>query len=241
MSTPQIKVFRMSRLSMGACCSFHKGVLKRISDTGAEVLHVEPLVPGYEALIEKLELVLNRQKAFLATPVIRKRDKRRDNGAGYIKMAVQAALTSLIEKKRLAAQRLSIQLRQFKAVGRHQYDQATAEVWAMLRILDEPGNAAAIAALHLAEDVEALREANAACDEMMRMKAEEYASLAEQMNTNSGEVIDALNTRYGDIVRLVNAHAIVTPIPAITDFVLQTNAHIENMNFIIAHSGSGQN
>ncbi len=76
---------------------------------------------------------------------------------------------------------------------------------------------------------------------MILLKANEYMARAEQMNTNSDELIDALNTHYYEIVRHVNAHSIVGPTPAITDFVLQTNALIENMNFIISHSGSGQN
>lgn len=235
-----IKTFRLSRMSLGTCCGFHHTVLAEITNTGAEVLHIAHLVPAYQAQIRKVQSVVVRPTTFLATGSFRKADLRRDRGVGYIKMAVRAAATSIVDDKRSAGQMLMQQLKRFRGTKDMKRTEATSVVHAMLAVLDHPNNAQAIDELDLRRDVEALRLANQQVCDAMEAKREEIAERLPTAHIDTAREIKVLNKQYTHIAKVVNAIALAFAQPQIDDFVDGINAIAYGVKMGIAHSGSNQ-
>lgn len=228
----------MTRMSYGASVQFHKGVLRLIADTGAELLHVDKLVPEYRRLVDLMAGVVNRQRALYSTYSLRQTDHERDLGVGHIKMAVHAALTSLVPAKRQAAKRLSPQLKSFRNIRRMERINATMQVDSMLALLTRADNAPHIAALALQADVEALHQANQAAHRSIDEKIAEFGKLRRQREVNSAKVMEQITAQYALIVQHANAVALLTPSAQVERFVGLMNAHCQNAALVVAHSGS---
>lgn len=219
----QINSFALSQLTLGATCDFHAKVGKEINTAGAANLHVETLVPAYERVIADLQSVVNRQTAFVATASMKQADLDRDHLVGVIRSVVGAHATNAIEAKRQAALLLKAKLAPYAGINKHEYSKETAEVKGMLALLALEENAAAVEALHLDKEVEELAKANAAFEAAFDTKVGEAADRQAQANLDSRALCDRANTLYADILRTVNAYAIVQPSDEITAFIARMN------------------
>ena len=91
----------------------------------------------------------------------------------------------------------------------------------MLAMLD--AEAEAVATLGLTEEVEAVREANAAFDTEFQKKTEEMSARMVQSDVKSEDAVAEANALYQDIVQTVNAYAIVQPTDEINTFIASVN------------------
>ena len=130
-----------------------------------------------------------------------------------------AYLTSPVTEKREAAMLLSPQLSAYRGIRNHEYTKQTAETRGMLAVLDDTENATAVATLGLTEEVEALREANAAFEAKFLEKTEEMSARMVQSDVKSEDAVAEANALYQDIVQTVNAYAIVQPTDEINTFI----------------------
>ena len=75
----------------------------------------------------------------------------------------------------------------------------------------------------LTEEVEALREANAAFEAKFLEKTEEMSARMVQSDVKSEDAVAEANALYQDIVQTVNAYAIVQPTDEINSFIASVN------------------
>ena len=219
----QIKSFGMSAMTIGSCSDFHTQVNKLITAATPAVLHVAEKAAAYSDSTALLASIVNRQRSFIATASLAEIDRTRDNAAGVISNVTSAYLTSPVAEKREAAMLLSPQLSAYRGIRNHEYTKQTAETRGMLAVLDDTENAAAVATLGLTEEVEALREANAAFEAKFLEKTEEMSARMVQSDVKSEDAVAEANALYEDIVQTVNAYAIVQPTDEINTFIASVN------------------
>ena len=215
----QIKSFGMSAMTIGSCSDFHTQVNKLITAATPAVLHVAEKAAAYSDSTALLASIVNRQRSFITTASLAEIDRTRDNAAGVISNVTSAYLTSPVAEKREAAMLLSPQLSAYRGIRNHEYTKQTAETRGMLAVLDDTENAAAVATLGLTEEVEALREANAAFEAKFLEKTEEMSARMAQSDVKSEDAVAEANALYQDIVQTVNAYAIVQPSDEINTFI----------------------
>ncbi len=235
----EIKDFGITHLTLGATCNFHKKVKKEIDASGVAALHVEEEITLYEASIENLRKVVNRQMAFAATVSLAETDEERDYLIGVINGVVNAHLRNPLKAKREAAVKLSADLAAYAGIARHEYTKQSSEVEGMLAVLARPEDAAALTALSLDEEVEALRAANEAFEAAYDIKITESTARNPQREADSRELREAVNAAYQRIVKKVNAYALIQPTDEINDFIERVNGIVALYANIAGGSASG--
>lgn len=235
----QIRSFGMSKMSLGSCSDFHNKVVEFINQASAAELHIEGKLTSYQAAIQRLAAIVNRQMAFVSTPEMKTTDRTRDNASGTISGVTNAYTTSPVETKRIAAQLLSAYLSPYKGIRNHEYSKQTAEVNGMLAALATEEAAEAIEILGLKEEVDALRTANAAFEAAFLKKTAEMSGRLQGSDVSSAALVAEANTLYQDIVQVVNAYAIVQPSEAILTFIDNINGLVGVYSRIAGGSSSG--
>lgn len=196
----------MSRMTIGSCSDFHTKVNDCITATTPAALHITEKATAYSAASELLASIVNRERAFVATATLAEADDVRDRASGVIGQVVNAYLTSPVAEKKAAATLLDAKMSPYRGIRKHEYTKQTAETRGMLAMLD--AEAEAVAALGLTEEVEAVREANAAFETEFLKKTEEMSSRMTQSDVKSEDAVNEANALYQDIVQTVNAYAI---------------------------------
>lgn len=220
----QIVSISLSRSTTCSLSSFHNGILDLIEKTTPAALHIESQFPAYKTAVGTLASIVRRRTAFVSTQMLQEADQRCDNGCGTVINAVKAFGTSLVDEKREASKILLPQLAPYKGIGRHEYSKQSAELRGMLSVLNAEANA--LKALGLTADVEALRAASEAFDQAFEQRTTEMTERLPERNLDTAQVTADANQRYEEIVRIVNAYAIVSPTEAIRDFIVSANGHI---------------
>ncbi len=223
----QIKKFSMSRMTIGDCVLFHQGVLADIAEATPAALHIETQYPAYQASVELLASVVNRQQGYSSTKKLKDADYLRDRAGGTVQSVVNDYLNSPVDTKREAAELLAMPLGPYKDIRQHGYKKQTAEVDGMLAILAKPEYAEAIRILNLTEEVEVLAETNARIKALLSEKQDEVIEHQAQSDLSSEELVADANAKYEGIVLVVNAFAIAMPSEVIDHFIKRTNALVE--------------
>lgn len=112
----------------------------------------------------------------------------------------------------------------------------------MLEVLGYEANGEAVKTLGLENDVEALRAAAAEFERLFAQRATEMSERLGEKNLDSSAVMKDVNTRYAEIVQVVNAYAIVSPTDAINAFIRELNGYIAvyaRINGSSSSSGGG--
>ena len=216
----------MSRMTIGSCSDFHTKVNDCITATTPAALHITEKATAYSAASELLASIVNRERAFVATATLAEADDVRDRASGVIGQVVNAYLTSPVAEKKAAATLLDAKMSPYRGIRKHEYTKQTAETRGMLAMLD--AEAEAVAALGLTEEVEAVREANAAFDTEFLKKTEEMSSRMTQSDVKSE-----------DIVQTVNAYAIVQPSDEINTFIASVNGLVGTYSSIAGSASKG--
>ena len=235
----EIQTFQLSHLTIGATCNFHKKVKKEIEASGAEALHVEEETPPYWASIGDIQTVVNRQKAFAATVSLAETDDERDRYIGVINGVVNSHKRNPLQAKREAAVKLGADLAAYAGIARHEYTKQSSEVEGMLAVLARPEDAAAVTVLSLDEEVEALRTANEKFEAAYDIKITESVARNPQREKDSKELCDRANALYAQIVKKVNAYALIQPTEEINDFIERVNGIVALYADIAGGSTSG--
>ena len=234
-----IKSFGMSRMTVGSCSDFHVQMNALITKTTPEVLHIAEKAPTYQAATNKLSSIVNRRRTLTVTLGLKDWDNIRDRTHSVIKGVPRVVKRSTIKEKAEAALLLDTLMDSYRNIGDHEYTKETAEMRGLLGELDKEEYKAALATLGLTEEVECLREANAAFEEAYRDKAQELGERAEQSDIKTSEALAEANTIYEDIVLTVNAYAVVQPSDEIAAFIQQANGLITAYSNVAGSSTSG--
>jgi len=222
----------MSRMTIGSCSDFHTKVNDCITATTPAALHITEKATAYSAASELLASIVNRERAFVATATLAEADDVRDRASGVIGQVVNAYLTSPVAEKKAAATLLDAKMSPYRGIRKHEYTKQTAETRGMLAMLD--AEAEAVAALGLTEEVEAVREANAAFETEFLKKTEEMSS-----RVKSEDAVNEANALYQDIVQTVNAYAIVQPSDEINTFITSVNGLVGTYSSIAGSASKG--
>ncbi len=219
----QIRTFGMTKMTVGSCSNFHKDVLACIETATPAALHVESQVGAYQEASGLLASVVNRDRAFVATKSMESADRERDNAAGVVINVTYDFLSSPVEAKRTAAELLYPKLSPYKGIGRHEYTKETAEIDGMLKVFDDEACASAAETMGIDLDVEALRLANEAFKKAFKEKTLEASEYEDISELDSKKLMNDANEIYEEIVRTVNAYAIVQTSDEIEQFIKEVN------------------
>ena len=219
----QILTFGMTKMTVGSCSNFHKDVLACIETATPAALHVEELVGPYQEASDLLSSVVNREQAFVATKSMEEADRERDNASGVIINVTYDYLSSLVPEKRSAAELLYPKLSAYKGIGRHEYTKETAEIDGMLGVFDAEDCASAAETMGIDSDVATLRTANDAFKKAFKAKTLEASEKKIVSELDSKKLMNDANVIYEDIIRTVNAYAIVQTSDEIKQFIKEVN------------------
>lgn len=219
----QIRSFGMTKMTVGSSCDFHTKVVQFIDETGDDLLHIKTQAPVYKEKTELLQSIVNRQLGFVATADMKKADRKRDNAAGTICAVTTDYKTSPVAEKQEAAEFLDPQLSPYRGIRNHEYTKQTAEIKGMLAILALEENVAALQTLGLTEEVEALREANAAFEAAFLAKGLEMNAKSQLSDIDTKTLLNETNALYQEIVKIVNAYAIVDTNAGVREFITKVN------------------
>lgn len=235
----QIRSFGMTKMTVGSSCDFHTKVVQFIDETGSDLLHIKTQAPVYKEKTELLQSIVNRQQGFVATTDMKKADQQRDSAAGTICGVTSAFKSSPVPEKLAAAMLLDPKLSPYRGIRAHEYTKQTAEVRGMLAMLDLEENADAIRTLGLTEEVEVLREGNATFDKAILAKGAEMNAKSSQSEISTKDLLGEINTLYQDIVKIVNAYAIVDTNAGIREFIANVNGLVGIYSNIAGSAQSG--
>ena len=234
----QIGTFPISRLTIGSTENFHLRCYEMIVAVTPAALHIETQATDYKAAIDQLTAVLKRKTAYIATASLSEADHMRDCGISTVINVIDAFKDSIVEVKRLASQRLLPQIAPYRRTRYREYTTQTAETDGLLRVLEAEENTEAVETLGISDDVAALREANAAFDEIHKAKAEEESERLTEKNLDSAAVVAEVNRQYEQIVQIVNAYAIVQPTDELNSFIKKLNGQVEVFASIVGSGSS---
>ena len=85
--------------------------------------------------------------------------------------------------------------------------------------------------------MEALREANSHFAELVLEKAGELSERTQKQGFKTWDALRVANQLYRDIVRVVNARAIVQPTDAVTEFIGKIRGTVYTFKMSINHTG----
>lgn len=231
----QIRNFSLSRLTVGAASYFHHAVLEMIEASTPAALHVEGQFAAYKALCDQFDLIVNRKKAFVATPKMIRAANVRNRYVGMIRNVTRANLSNPIEEKRKAAERLWAVLSPFKGIGHHEYTKRNAEIARMVVVLNEPAALADVQTLGLAAELEGLAAADLQCDATFDVKLKEVSARLPQRDINTPKLLREAALMYRVIVQRVNAFAIAQHTDTIQGFIDKLNGLVGSSEAIIEH------
>lgn len=215
----QIRSFGMTKMTVGSSCDFHTKVVQFIDETGSDLLHIKTQAPVYKEKTELLQSIVNRQLGFVATTDMKRADHKRDNAAGTICAVTTDYKTSPVAEKQAAAMLLDPQLSPYRGIRNHEYTKQTAEIKGLLAILALEENMDALQTLGLTEEVEALREANTAFETAFLAKGVEMNAKSQLSDIDTKTLLNETNALYQEIVKIVNAYAIVDTNAGIREFI----------------------
>lgn len=229
----RINTFAVSHMDIGTTCNFHRNVNEEIKKATPEVLHIEDKAENYNRLCEKLQLIVNRATTFVSTKKLKVQDRIRCNYVGVINNVSLDHVTNPNTEKRKAARLLKAVLSPYFGIGRHKYAQKTAEIKSMVARLKEPENAAAAELLGLTTEVEGLEEANKLFSQTIGFKADEYTARQDQKDIDSRILCRQANAAFNEIIKIVNAFAIVQTSEALEQFIDKINGYVALYSSII--------
>ena len=154
---------------------------------------------------------------------MKRADRKRDNAAGTICAVTTAYKTSPVTEKQEAAEFLDPQLSPYRGIRNHEYTKQTAEIKGMLAILALEENVAALQTLGLTEEVEALREANTAFETTFLAKGVEMNAKSQLSDIDTKTLLNETSALYQEIVKIVNAYAIVDTNAGVREFITKVN------------------
>ena len=222
----QIDIMGFSDLNKGLHCDFHHQACGFMTAAGAQALHIEALLPAYEELVTMESGIVNRQTAYVSTASLKTLDKERDRILGVTMQIINAHLTTIIAQKLASAQWLDAVVAPYRNIRGHDYRTETREVAGLLAALTSEAATAHIALLGLTEEVALLAEKNSAFEAALDEKLQEEAERLPQKDIDTGELRKQVDEKYAEIIRTVNAYAIVQPTEAISSFIDRMNALI---------------
>lgn len=222
----QIDIMGFSDLNKGLHCDFHHQACGFMTAAGAQTLHIEALLPAYEELVTLESGIVNRQTTYVSTVSLKMLDKERDRILGVTMQIINAHLTTPIAPKHASAQWLDAVVAPYRNIRGHDYRTETREVAGLLAALTSEAATVHTATLGITEEVAFLAEKNSAFEAVMNEKLQEEVERLPQKDIDTGELRKQVDEKYAEIIRTVNAYAIVQPTEAISSFIDRLNALI---------------
>lgn len=227
MGIMQINSFAITNMTLGAHNKFNIDVNNAIIQATAAALRVENYATLYAQKIEEESRIVNRQTAMASTVDVSAADRQRDRAVGVIMNLTNAHTTSIIAEKADAANKLRQLLAPYKGIGgAHAYQKETAEINGMVAVLTTGDGATYAATLGMDDEVDALKQANAAFEEAYTRDQEEAATLAALQSVDTKELRAQVDALYQQIVLTVNAVAVLQPTDEVTAFIQKVNGII---------------
>ena len=234
---PKMKRFAVTHLSLGAHTTFHRQFLDLLEPLKGMNAQLDALIETYRRAVATEERIVNRMQSFVETPALREADRRRDRLAGIIATTIRAHLSNPLDHRRQAADVLDVVFSPFRGLWRRGYTQSSAEYRNLVKALRSEAAAPAVATLGLGEEVEALAQAQEAFTDVFLRKAGSMSRRMELSDIDTRQTRRRADATYRDIVRLMDACALVAPTDALTEAIGLYNGLADVMKDIIANQG----
>lgn len=223
----EITVISESRLANDVHYLFNKSVAERALADAAIMGNTKHLKPLAEALgeavkVEDQYLIVNRKS--LNTDEIKKLDNRRDNAYSAFKMQVRTYLKVSVEPMKNAAIALDQLISAYNIDINMQLDKETSR---MMNLIDDLKSTYSehVATLNLGLFVNEMTEANQALIECTRQRTEERMEVKVRAMKDARAAVDAA---YHQLVKHVNAYALIVDENAYDNFITYVNTEIRH-------------
>lgn len=226
MNEIQVNSHPLSSYTIGLHNDFHNRSLTLMQAVGAEVLHIEALLPRYSELVAMENSIVKRATTYVSTAQLLVADRKRDTALRILQGIIDYQSRSDIAAKAKAAQALQAKCAAYKNTARSDYRSETREVYGLISVLSTEESLAELATLNLTEELAELVRLNDAFNAFIRDKQQEAAKRMPQINISTEELRHELDTQYATIIQTVNAYAIVQPTEEIRNFIRNLNAAI---------------
>ena len=222
----QILSLGLSALTVGSHLDFHRAVTGYIDTFTPVALKIETIAPGYIALVARERMVVQRPTAQRYTTMLAELDCRRDYAAGVVMNLIRSHVNTLIDEKRTAALELKAVITPYQGLAKLAYQKESQLIEGMLAALALPANAAHVATLGIADEVEMLEQAQQAFAQMYEKSREDAAQRLELESVDTKELRAKVDAAYQQLVLYVNANALLNPTEELTGFVTKVNGAI---------------
>jgi hypothetical protein len=226
MDTKQVNPIALSELNLALHNDFMNQVLSLANAHGAETLHIEAFAAEFDRLVSLENSIVNRDTTYVSTKSIQDLDHIRDTTLRILLGIIDYQSRSTITKKADAANVLLAWAAPYQNVERSDYRSETREINGLITKFSTEAAAAHLATLHLTEELEQLIIKNTEFDIAIQGKQVEATDRLDQTDIDTAELRKQLDTVYNDIVKTVNAFAIVQPTDELISFINNLNGVI---------------
>ena len=226
MDVNQVNSITLKTLNVALHNDFMNQVLSLINAHGAETLHIEALATEFDRLVSLENSIVNRDTTYVSTKALLELDQVRDTALRILLGIIDYQSRSSIKAKADAANVLLAWAAPYQNAERSDYRSETREINGLITKFSTEAAAAHLATLHLTEELEQLIIKNTEFDIAIQGKQVEATDRLDQTDIDTAELRKQLDTVYHDIVKTVNAFAIVQPTDELISFINNLNGII---------------
>ena len=232
----QIESLALSRLLDAPFTGYHMSVFSIIQIFDMSELRIQQLIPVYEQEIQTLDLAMGKSYRKENTQLITKTDALRDRLTNRFFNEAKFLKNSPVESEKEDGTILWNAISQYEGITRYEMNKETVLLKAMFRDLDKTEVLEVVVRYNLQDMVNQIKQYNS---EVEALLADRVAKQSEITKVETLEQRKVVTNVYNDIVKTVNAVAILEPTAAVIDFIQRVNALIEEYRLVIAHMKSG--
>lgn len=233
----QINSFSKTQLAAESSYQFHLGVSKRIEEETAEKLGITAELPVYKDGIFRMERALEKVPASVFTSKMVDVDGRRDRVLRILQTHLSDPTVYSEADKRAACERLAVLMGGYSNIVYEAQEKETGMCRNLILDLRSEPYKADVELLGLKEWVDRLDVTNEEFDSYVESRIEE-----SQGKVTGGVSVPRRDTEkaYDEIVRRINALALVNGDEAYAGFIDYLNARIAYFKTILSHKGLRQ-
>ena len=232
----QIITFYLTRLLASASLEYHTTAYNIISAFGNVVSALGKLADDYREAIELQQRAANKHRTLVNTDAIIDKDKLRDAYINRFFKTLNDFLISPVANEKATAKTIFSLVSRFRGVTGYERNKQTGEVRNMVLTLHQPDVWDAADALNMRGIIDQIENANLDFEREMNVRIE---GESQKVKLNTAQQRKATEAIYSQIVKKINAVAIVSPTSDTDNCIDRLNALIEEYNRTIASMRTG--
>ena len=232
----EVRVFYQTKLLGLASVEFHHLVENTLRMYGGIFDSFQDVIQEYEESINLQRQASNKNIRLVNTDAINEKDKTRDAYISRFFKSVKDFQRSPNVNEKAAANIIYHEISRFEGITAYEKNKETGFVKNFLTSLQLTDVWNAVNALRLELLFDQISVANTEFEQEMNIRFEGELQKDDLNTVQQRKITEGL---YNKIVKLVNAHTLVNPSPAIDECIDRLNVLIDEYERIISHMRSG--